>query len=333
MSILAFLLACQGYDLTPLDDHTRTAYPPEVDEVLRTDVTVQIPKPAVDVLFVIDNSCSMDAEQAALAQNFPVFSSYFALSGVDYHIGVVSTDMDDPNQSGRLRRARGLRWIDPDTPDPSGVFSDMARMGTGGSADETGREAAWTALEVLGDAPRNEGFEREDAELHIIFISDEDDASETSPISRAEFREWMWNRKETRDMVKAHAVVWPSGQSCPDGFSEGVSYEWYAARTGGIVGNICDTSWAPFMDALGLVTAGLKSEFFLSELPEIDPDWTIDVSVKTEVDGRDVTLRFDSCLAGCEVEYLPGRNSVVFTDFTPSPLDEVVITYDPRDTR
>ena len=24
MSILAFLLACQGYDLTPLDDHTRT---------------------------------------------------------------------------------------------------------------------------------------------------------------------------------------------------------------------------------------------------------------------------------------------------------------------
>ncbi len=72
----------------------------------------ELPSGKVDLLFVVDNSCSMSAYQAALADTFPVVSNYFYGSGIDFHVGVVSTDTDDPSHSGRLRQAGGQKWID-----------------------------------------------------------------------------------------------------------------------------------------------------------------------------------------------------------------------------
>ena len=87
---------------------------------------LQITSPEVDVLWVVDNSCSMSEEQEAIASNFPQFMEYFLDSSLDYHIGVVSTDMDDPQQSGLLRPAGGgMRWIDTETDDALARFADL----------------------------------------------------------------------------------------------------------------------------------------------------------------------------------------------------------------
>ena len=43
---------------------------------------------AVDVLWVVDTSCSMAQEQTQLAENFEGFMTHFLDSGLDYHIGV-----------------------------------------------------------------------------------------------------------------------------------------------------------------------------------------------------------------------------------------------------
>jgi hypothetical protein len=45
-----------------------------------------------DILFVIDNSGSMEEEQTALADAFNSFISNFVSKNVDYHIGIISTD-------------------------------------------------------------------------------------------------------------------------------------------------------------------------------------------------------------------------------------------------
>ena len=332
LALLVLLAACrQSPGVRPDDD--RNGPPPDATAVerWRLDRTVQIPQPAVDILFVVDNSGSMDAEQAALANNFPTFVEYFQGSGIDYHIGVVSTDLDDPTHQGLLRRAAGVNWIDADTPNPTAVFAQMAQMGTFGSADEQGRAAAWTALELRADHPRNEGFEREEAELHLIFISDEDDASTTDPVSGPEFVSWLQNRKEEPSMVRAHALVWPRGRACAEGFSEGAAYAYYAGQTDGIVGNLCAPDWSRFMDRLGLVTSGLKKQFFLSDVPRLDP-WTLEVEVVTRIDDELVTRRFSSGLEGEEQDtfYLPGANSITFTEYVPEPYDEVLISYLPR---
>ncbi len=312
---------------------------PEAINPVQVDRIVQVAQPQVDILFVVDNSCSMSEEQALLANNFPVFMEYFLGSGLDYHIGVTTTDVDDVTNAGKLRRVtvggQTYRFIDEDTVNPSQVFSSMAVAGTGGSYDEMGRAAAYQLLETKRDLPRNEGFYREEASLHMIFISDEEDQS-IEP-ARSEFRQWMRNLKWAEEMVTAHAITGIPGQECAAIFDPGTEYIRYANWTGGIVFDLCSYDWGPLLEELGLQTSGLKREYFLSKIPVIDP-WSLEVSVVVDIDGNEVTRRFDSCLAGeelddpeCEVTYNPGRNSIVFLEYVPEPFSEIYVEYNIRE--
>lgn len=56
----------------------------------------------VDLLLVVDNSCSMIEEQRKLATNFDSFLTYFTEADVDWQLGVVTTDIVQPRFSGRL---------------------------------------------------------------------------------------------------------------------------------------------------------------------------------------------------------------------------------------
>ena len=57
----------------------------------------------LDLLWVIDNSGSMCQEQANLTRNFEVLAGELADRNVDIQIGVVTTDVRDPAQAGRLQ--------------------------------------------------------------------------------------------------------------------------------------------------------------------------------------------------------------------------------------
>ncbi len=67
-----------------------------------TDVFQQVRRNTVDVLMVVDNSCSMWEEQDKLAANFSSFIGAFEGVDVDWQMGVVTTDMADENYSGRF---------------------------------------------------------------------------------------------------------------------------------------------------------------------------------------------------------------------------------------
>ena len=66
------------------------------------DVFQQVRKNTVDVLMVVDNSCSMFEEQDNLAATFSSFISAFDGVDVDWQIGVTTTDTADATQSGHL---------------------------------------------------------------------------------------------------------------------------------------------------------------------------------------------------------------------------------------
>ena len=57
----------------------------------------------VDILWVIDNSTSMADDQKALAANFSSFIGFLSATNVDYHIGVVDSDMQHAGHQGRLQ--------------------------------------------------------------------------------------------------------------------------------------------------------------------------------------------------------------------------------------
>src|SRR3990172_9542368 len=79
----------QGFN-KPLPDYP-TGAPPPVANVTQVDKIVQVTTPMVDILWTIDNSCSMSDEQEELTSNFDSFMAYFLDSGLDYQIGVTST--------------------------------------------------------------------------------------------------------------------------------------------------------------------------------------------------------------------------------------------------
>lgn len=309
------LLGCQEYNLGEPPPNFEGPNPPGLENPVVQDRIVQVPIPSVDVLWIIDNSGSMLQEQKDLRENFPAFMEYFLGSGLDYHIGVVSTDMDANNESGKLVAAsNGERYITTDSEDPMGMFESMADLGILGSSDERGREAAYTALELEADAT-NAGFLRDDRSsgIHMTVVTDEPDLSRNSRITKEEFAEWANGLRPSDPLVTFNSICLP-----PDVFYYGGDdYVYLSLEVGGIMHDVRVDDWVNVLEALGIQAAGLHREYFLSQLPV---EGTVEVKVVT-VDGT--TIPFDE---GAWT-YSSSRNSITFDEFLPDPLSTVVIDY------
>ena len=327
---LMALLGCSEYDIQgQISTPGAKPNPVKLETPIVVDTISQINKPKVDILYIVDNSCSMAEEQYSLSTNFPQFMNYFLHSDLDYHIGVTSTDMSGPEgvmrtdfngSEGRLREAREYRYIDENTLDPVEIFSYMSVMGTMGSGIEEGRAAAYTALELKKDR-YNSGFLREDAALHLIVISDERDWSSNTPIALDEFIRYLKLLKEDPEAITFSSIVGPPG-GCYFGGSfsyaeEGTGYLEITDAIGGIKHSICSEDWRSILDDLGLLTSGLKREYFLSQLPVPD---TVEVRV---IDRENTFQFFEDDWAYNEI-----RNSITFEEYVPDQLAKVEITYE-----
>lgn len=313
--LLLVLGACQDYNLQAPSDDAGKYNPPDLVAEKHVDEITQVTVPAVDVLFVIDNSCSMEEEQRALRDNFPDFMRYFTGSGLDYHVGVASTDVDAWNaDAGRLIEEGGTSYIDSTMPADEAVesFRSRSSLGTAGSADEKGKDAAWGVL--VTNAADDDGFYREEADISIVVISDERDYSD---ISVNEFASWMMTLKPEGSAYFS-SIVGPDDNSCRTA-ERGTGYLEVTERVGGIAWDICTSDWSGLLTELGLQAAGLKREFFLSLVP-VEP--SIEVAV-VDPDGVETAYAVDT-----NWTYDRSRNSITFVEYTPVPLSVVRITYD-----
>jgi hypothetical protein len=285
---------------------------PDPPSELVVDDIVQVQTPKVDVLWVIDNSCSMDDEQTALVANFPAFMDYFLGSGLDYHIGVTSTDLDrDTNGSkGKLVTIGGEKYIDPDTADATALFTSMATLGTTGSGTEKGMGATFMALETNRETI-NAGYYRDEAAIHTIVISDEPDMTEAALITEPEFVAWYADLKDDQDDRTFSSII---------DFDDGGRYRNLTNELGGILWDITSDDWPQLLEWLGVQAAGLNTEYFLSQLPQ---PATLDVRVVTAEGSA-----LPPFVQGTDYSYDGGRNSIRFFEFIPDPLSHVVITYE-----
>lgn len=132
----------------------------------------------VDILWVIDNSGSMETSQTNLGVNFNSFINRFSQLGLDFRMGVISSDAYmayhyGNNNMSALRAGSGVRIIDSSTPDMAQTFMANITLGIDGSGDER----AFSSIEHALDNPLNGDFLRPDAFLAVIIVSDEDDFS------------------------------------------------------------------------------------------------------------------------------------------------------------
>jgi hypothetical protein len=198
IATVGVLTGCPNREISRVD--------PVQDKVEIKDIPVQLNRD-VDLLFVIDNSGSMEEEQTSLATNFPQFINVLqTIEGglPNVHIGVVSSDMgagafnisncSGNGDNGELQAAArvsgcaaptgnfirdvadGAGGRDTNyTGDLASAFSCIAQLGTTGCGFEQHLESMRRALEPSNSV--NNGFIRDNAYLAVIFIADEDDCS------------------------------------------------------------------------------------------------------------------------------------------------------------
>jgi hypothetical protein len=176
----------------------------------------------IDVLFVVDDSRSMKDDQDALAANFAAFIKAFTAAQVDFHLGTVTTDMSNPQRGGRLFAVQAsntaVRYLTNETPELETAFGNMVKVGILGSGNEQGIAAAHAALGSAPDsgvANWNEGFIRPEADLGIVFLSDENDHSPETAASFVTFLKTL--KTDTSAMSVAAIVGLESGFGCSTG--------------------------------------------------------------------------------------------------------------------
>ncbi len=135
----------------------------------------------MDIVFVIDNSFTMEEEQENLRKSFPRFAqlldSYKTKSGapLDYRVAVTSTDSDRDRGAFRTNGGSGRPWLDRSDGIIIDAFSRRATLGTGGSSYERPLESLRLALTDRVADGANGTFRRDDALLAFVILTDEDE--------------------------------------------------------------------------------------------------------------------------------------------------------------
>lgn len=160
----------------------------------------------IDILWVVDNSGSMETSQDGLATNFQSFIQDFESKNFDFQMAVTTTDAfladsnwtdfynyyqsvqptdhaktydNSPQADKTLFRDgidgsySGVTIMDQSTTDLSTIFTTNILQGTDGYGDERAFESMRQALEDS----RNNGLVRENSFLAVIIVTDEDDFS------------------------------------------------------------------------------------------------------------------------------------------------------------
>lgn len=190
VTLTGALMGCPNRDIA--------AVPPVQDKVEVKRIPVELNR-NIDILWVVDNSKSMDGEQAALIANFPAFISVLeSIEGglPNVHMGVVSTNGRNIGLSGcgggggtliapagkssfisdilpENSQTRTNSWSGEGYGSLAEAFSDYAAIGTTGCGFE---QHFQSVIDAIGPNS-NPGFIRDDAFLAVIFLTDEDDCS------------------------------------------------------------------------------------------------------------------------------------------------------------
>lgn len=283
----------------------------------------QTPWEKVDVLLIVDNSCSMEPYQTKLAGDFGGFFDFFAEGEVDYQLAVAHTD----GASRDFGRIRGP-IVTSETLDPEALFAEIVNVGTEGGGIEAGLAAAEDVLHRKSD-----GFPRDDASVSVIFISDEQDSSPESVSSYVNSYYDLRGHRNRAGFNASALTVTELADCTPEQFlasAPGTRYVEAAKLSGGIWANLCIDDFADIVQDLALTTSTMLDTYYLKDRPDLN---TLNVVV-----GPDPV----PCSEGVwsyqvvDREGVPTPAIVFDVDHIPGPSTDILVEYnrgngDPED--
>jgi len=249
----------------------------------------------IDILWVIDNSLSMQSSQDNLRANFDIFLDQFATRNMDFQMAVTTTEayrylytgdnsktiFRDTNAAGV---SSGYKIVTPATPDFRGTMQINLDQGVNGSGDERAFQSFIEALKL----PENTGFLRPNSFLAVIILSDEDDFSADSstsiapnysspllyPISKyINDLDALTQSDSTMRKYSVSAIA-IKDQACLDQLSQtsngqkiGLRYMDIASQTSGIVSSLCGNFATALNEISGRILE-LLTGFKLDRIPK-----------------------------------------------------------------
>ena len=252
----------------------------------------QGPGGMVDILFIDDNSASMEAEQAAVGSRFNSFTA--ELSALDWQVGITTTDCSagpygicgsllDMDGNGPILTASTPNFLTafqntiqrPETFDPI-TGQSCILTGTCPSGNEQPLLASMTAMDKRNTD--NAGFFRNGADLAIVILSDEDERS-SGPLAAT----------QAQEVINRFSAIWPTGKkfisygiiiqpgdaAClANQRSQFGSNGFYGTRaqdladlTGGSTVSICEPDYSATLQQIGEDVTRLSRSIDLPEVP------------------------------------------------------------------
>lgn len=218
-----------------------------------------------DIIVVVDNSGSMDAEAGFVQASMQPFSTQVFLAGIDAHVVLISADntsdagicLPSPTGSGSC----------PDDNNPPGYLHIVDGVGSNDGLQKIiQHHATWAPMM------------RATANKHIIVITDDD-----SDLSATDFNAMFLALDPTYAGYRAHAIASPEDPvvaclaqttCCPFiPLSAALSAEYIelATLTGGEFGNLCLQQFGPIFDAVAeqvIQGSSLACEYTIPPAPD-----------------------------------------------------------------
>ena len=241
----------------------------------------------LDILWVIDDSGSMNPYQHLLANQISSFFQVFLAAAPDFHMSVITTT--SPYLHGIINSM---------TPMPERTLANMVNVGIMGSGMEQGIEMAFQAFSNPTVAGPGSNFFRDEASLIVIFVSDERDWSApwTTYIQ-------FFDDLKPAGLFTPYAVIgdWPNGcqgttSSRPFNIEFGAGYWDLVNYYNGQWYSICAQDWGLQLQNLG-ATLSSRATYALDYPDPIEDTITVTVNGQITTDWS----------------YDPATNAITFT--------------------
>lgn len=236
----------------------------------------------VDILFVIDNSGSMQYEQRSMANRVGRMLS--VLNGLDWQIAVTTTDptaetsknktlpATSPRTSssndltdGRLipiYGSNGQYILDTTT----SIDTAQYRLGMTLQRPETGsgsEQGIYTTYRFIersqGTNPEYRNFFRDGANFAVVIISDEDESANGTKNDPQNLVKLVSNTFKQQKVFTWHSIITkPNDSQCRStyGATYGVRLASMSTLTGGLIGSVCEADYAKQVEG---IADGIKS--------------------------------------------------------------------------
>ena len=251
----------------------------------------------VDILWVIDQSCSMRDDDARIVKGIDTMMNSLPSSG--WRLNIVSAD------EIRVLEHKEFPLVPGDTIADAYALYDVVKDRRGGR--ENGLSAAY---EYITNNPDSKYWMRSDAALLVVFVSDEDDHSNYDFPDVSDFTSWYGSLRAEGSTFLSSIVHLPTEDSICSAPSSWTGDRYIEATNhfSGVIVDICSEDWSS-----GVADAATKikphEEWPLVNKPKAD-------SIVVFIDGT----------PSKDWHYDAPNNTVVF-DIIPPPSSLVEIGY------